>query len=127
MQTRMIRRIAVGAGAMLAMVGLAGAAFAQDYASAKAAGLIGEKANGYVAVVGSGSSALQKVVDDINIKRKAVYADRAQAQHATVEDYAFTAGCKLIAQTKPGEMYQAADGSWRKRTSAPPSRDARCP
>ena len=39
----------------------------------------------------------------------------------------FTAGCLAIARTSPGEKYQAPDGSWQTRTSAPPQRDSRCP
>jgi len=105
----------------------AGAAAAEEYTSAKAAGLIGERIDGYVAVVGSGNAELRRIADDINIKRKAVYASKAQSQHATLEEYAFTTGCRLIAQTAPGEKYQAPDGSWRTRTSAPPERDPRCP
>ena len=46
---------------------------------------------------------------------------------ATIEEFAFAAGCNLIAQTQPGEKYQAPDGSWQTRTSAPPMRDNRCP
>ncbi|MCB2061034.1 MAG: YdbL family protein [Novosphingobium sp.] len=125
MKTETFRRLAVAAGAIT--LAFAGVAVAADYNSAKAAGQIGEKMDGYVAVVGSGTPELRKIVDDINIKRKAVYAQKAQAQHATVEEYAFTSGCLLIAKTSPGEKYQAPDGSWQTRTSAPPMRDARCP
>jgi hypothetical protein len=125
MKTEKLRRLAIASGAFALLA--AGAAIAADYNSAKAAGQIGEKMDGYVAVVGAGSPELRKIVDDINIKRKAVYAQKAQAQHATVEEYAFTSGCLLIAKTSPGEKYQAPDGSWQTRTSAPPLRDARCP
>jgi len=125
MKTETFRRLVVAAGA--AALALGGAVFAADYNSAKAAGQIGEKMDGYVAVVGAGTPELRKIVDDINIKRKAVYAQKAQAQHATVEEYAFTSGCLLIAKTQPGEKYQAPDGSWQTRTSAPPLRDSRCP
>jgi uncharacterized protein YdbL (DUF1318 family) len=111
----------------LALGALSAPAVAEDYASAKAAGLIGEKVDGYVAVVGAGSAELRRVVDDTNIKRKAVYADKAQAQHVTIEEYAFATGCTLIAKTAPGERYQAPDGSWRTRTGTPPERDSRCP
>lgn len=115
-------------GAMaLALGAAASPAQAQDYASAKAAGLIGEKADGYVAVVGSGSPEIRRVVDDTNIKRRAVYAEKAQAQRVTIEEYAFATACTLIAKTAPGEKYQAPDGSWQTRTAAPPVRDARCP
>lgn len=97
------------------------------YAAARAAGQVGEKMDGYLGVVGAPSHDLKTMVDDINIKRKAVYAQQAQAQHATVEEYALTAGCLAIARTVPGEKYQAPDGSWATRTSAPPQRDPRCP
>ncbi|MCB2079519.1 MAG: YdbL family protein [Novosphingobium sp.] len=118
--------IVVGA-ALLALGGLSGVAAAQDYNSAKAAGQIGEKMDGYVAVVGAATPALRDVVDDTNIKRKAVYAEKAKAEHATLEEYAFTSGCLLILQTKPGMKYQAPDGSWKTRTAAAPDRDSRCP
>ena len=97
------------------------------YAAARAAGEVGEKMDGYLGIVGAPTHDLKTMVDDLNIKRKAVYAQQAQAQHATVEEYALTAGCLAIARTVPGEKYQAPDGSWATRTSAPPRRDPRCP
>ncbi|WP_231626270.1 YdbL family protein [Novosphingobium sp. AAP83] len=107
------------------------AAYAQArdpaYAAARAAGQVGEKMDGYLGYVTPPAPPLRAVVEDINIKRKAVYAGKAQANNATVEEYALTSGCLLIAQTKPGEKYQAADGSWQTRGEGPPLRDSRCP
>lgn len=122
----------VRAAAALALGGalLAGPAQAQRdpaYSAARAAGEVGEKADGYLGFVVPPSPALKALVEDLNIKRKAVYAQQAQAQHATVEEYAFTAGCLAIGRTVPGEKYQAPGGAWVTRTSAPPQRDARCP
>lgn len=97
------------------------------YAAARSSGQVGEKMDGYLGVVGAGSASLKAMVDDINIKRKAVYTQKAQTQHATVEEYAFTSGCLLISQTVAGEKYQAPDGSWQTRTSGAPLRDSRCP
>jgi len=97
------------------------------YSAARAAGQVGEKMDGYLGYVTPAAPALRAVVEDINIKRKAVYADKAQANKATVEEYALTSGCLLIAQTKPGEKYQAPDGSWQTRGNGPPLRDSRCP
>ena len=82
--------------------------------------------DGYLGYVTPPNPALKAVVDDINLKRRAVYSEKAQAQKATVEEYAFTSGCLLIAQTQPGEKYQAPNGTWQTRTSAPPQRDSRC-
>jgi uncharacterized protein YdbL (DUF1318 family) len=119
-------------GIALAASALApGAALAQGrdpaYAAARAAGLVGEKMDGYLGFVVTPNAQLRAVVDDINIKRKAAYAAKAQANNATIEEYALTSGCQLILNTRPGEKYQAPDGSWQTRTSAPPLRDSRCP
>lgn len=97
------------------------------YAAARAAGQIGERVDGYLGIVGAATPKLQRIVDDINIKRRTIYAKKAQENNATVEQYAITVGCQAIARTAVGEMYQAPDGSWKKRTSQEPERDPRCP
>lgn len=131
MSTSPFRNRMLGLTAALAVAGgLATAAQAQRdpaYDNARSAGQVGEKMDGYLGIVGATSESLQRMVNDINIKRRQVYADRAKAANATLEEYALTAGCVAILKTVPGEKYQAADGSWQTRTSAPPSRDPRCP
>ena len=126
-----IRPLAASAAALALGASLAGPLAAQQrdpaYAAARAAGQVGEKMDGYLGFVVSPSAGVKALVEDLNIKRKAVYAQQAQAQHATVEEYAFTSGCLAISRTVPGEKYQAPDGSWATRTSAPPQRDPRCP
>lgn len=120
----------LAAAAALLALGTAGAALAQRdpaYASARSAGQIGEKMDGYLGVVGSAPASVRAMVDDLNIKRRAVYVQKAQAANATVEEYAFTTGCRLIAQTAPGEKYQGPGGTWLTRTAAAPQRDSRCP
>lgn len=121
-------RLAVAAVAVLGMI--PAAALAQRdpaYAAARAAGQVGEKVDGYLGYVTPPSPSLKAMIDELNIKRKAVYAEKAAAAHATVEEYALTSGCLLISQTQPGEKYQGPDGSWQTRTSSPPLRDSRCP
>jgi hypothetical protein len=97
------------------------------YAAARSAGQVGEKVDGYLGYVTPPAPALKAVIDELNIKRKAVYANKAAAAKATVEEYALTSGCLLISQTVPGEKYQGPDGSWQTRTASPPLRDSRCP
>ena len=122
-------RTSLIAGALV--LGLAGTGHAQTrdpaYAAARASGQVGEKMDGYLGYVTPPSSALRALVEDLNIKRRAVYADKAQSANATVEEYALTAGCLAIARTVPGERYQAPDGSWQTRNAGAPLRDARCP
>ena len=124
-------KAAIQGAVIAAALLVAGTAGAQSrnpaYSAARGAGQVGEKLDGYLGVVGGGSGDLRAMVDDLNIKRRAVYSQKAQAQHATVEEYAFTSGCLLIAQTSPGEKYQAPDGSWQTRGRGAPQRDPRCP
>ncbi|WP_285709269.1 YdbL family protein [Erythrobacter oryzae] len=116
--------------ALAAIAVLAAPALAQRdpaFDAARAAGKIGEKVDGYVGIVGAETTELRRIVDDINIKRRAVYAERAQAKNATIEEYALTIGCQQILKTQPGEKYQAPDGSWQTRTAEPPIRHPKCP
>ena len=121
--------LAVSAAA-LALSGIAAPALAQRdpaYEAARQSGKVGEKPDGYLGVVASGDAAIKKMVDDINIKRRALYAQKAQAANATLEEYAMTAGCLAISRTAPGEKYMTPQGTWETRTSAAPIRDPRCP
>lgn len=97
------------------------------YAAARAAGQIGEQVDGYLGFATTPTPAIRALVEDLNIKRKAAYTERAQATGSTVQQFAFTSGCNLIANTKAGEKYQAPDGGWRTRDASPPVRDSRCP
>ena len=97
------------------------------YAAARAEGKVGEQVNGYLGFVVPAAPDLRKVIEDINIKRRAVYAEKAKTANATIEEYALTSGCLLISHTSPGEKYQAPDGTWQTRGAGAPVRDPRCP
>ena len=124
-----INRWAAGALVLAAGVALAvPSAMAQRdpaYEAARAAGQIGEQPDGYLGFVTSPTPAIRDLVADINIKRKAAYT-RGAPQGSTVEQFAFTTACNLIAKTKSGEKYKAPDGSWRTRDGSDPVRDSRC-
>ncbi|MFV0644136.1 MAG: YdbL family protein [Sphingomonadaceae bacterium] len=129
--TGFARNLVLASAALaLGVTGLAETAMAQRdpaYDSARQSGKVGERTDGYLGIVGAETPDLKRVVNDINIKRRAVYAQKAQAANATLEEYALTAGCIAISRTSAGEKYQAPDGSWQTRSSAPPQRDSRCP
>lgn len=115
------------AAAMLALTTTAAMAQRDPaYEAARKTGQVGEQTDGYLGVIGSATAAVRDLVRDINIKRKAAYTERASATGSTVEQFAFTSGCNLIAKTQPGEKYQAPDGGWQTRDSSPPQRDPRC-
>lgn len=118
-------------GLALAVLAVSAPASAQQrdpaYAAARASGQVGEKTDGFLGYPVPPSAEVRKIGEDINIKRREVYAQKAAAQKATIDDYGFTSGCQLILATAPGEKYQAPDGSWQTRTSEPPLRSNKCP
>jgi hypothetical protein len=130
MKTGLTRATLALSAAALALTGLAAPALAQRdpaYEAARQTGKVGEKPDGYLGVVAGADAALQKIVNDINIKRRALYAQKAQAANATLEEYALTAGCLAISRTAPGEKYMTPDGKWMTRGAGAPIRDPRCP
>ena len=115
--------------AALAVIGASTAALAQRdpaYQAARSAGQIGEQPDGYLGVVGAGNSELRALINNINIQRKAAYTQQSAQSGSTVDQFAVTSGCNLIARTVPGEKYKAPDGAWNTRTAAPPERIASC-
>ena len=124
----MIRMFKISIAA-LALIGASTAALAQRdpaYQGARTAGQIGEQPDGYLGVVGTESAELRAMINNINIQRKAAYTQQSAQSGSTVDQFAVTSGCNLIARTVPGEKYKAPDGSWKTRTSAPPERIASC-
>lgn len=122
-----MNKVMMVAGAA-ALAGLSVSAAAQRdpaYAAARAAKQVGEQPDGYLGVVGGGSPAIQALVRDINIKRKAAYTQSAQANGSTVEQFAFTTGCNLVARVPVGEMYKTPSGQWKENTGSPEI-DPRC-
>lgn len=121
----------IAGAAALALLALSAPASAQQrdpaYAAARASGQVGELPSGYLGYPTAPSAEVRRLAEDINIKRKAVYAQRAEANGSTVEEYAISAGCQAIGRTVPGEKYQAPDGTWRTRTAAKPELGSLCP
>ena len=135
--TRLIQRISsnslraglsgVALGMLLSAMPVAAETANPAYNAARAAGQVGEQVDGYLGFPASPSADVRRTAEDVNIKRRAIYAERAAINHSTVEEYAFTTGCRLILKTRPGEKYQSPDGAWRTRTAEVPARDGRCP
>jgi uncharacterized protein len=131
MSEKMQDRIEMLMAAMLLGLTATTAVYAQTaptYQSARTQGLIGELPTGYIGFVTPPTPAIKALVDDINIKRKAVYTEQALTNGATVEEFAFRTACRLIKEKMvAGEKYQAPDKSWKTRDASAPVLDVRCP
>lgn len=118
------RKLFVVAAAVTALGVAAGAAFAQTAQqktlidSAKAEGVVGEQADGYLGVrqPASADAALQAAVRATNDGRRAVYA-RSAAEAGVTADVAgarmFEA--QLLPRISSGQWYRNTQGQWVQR------------
>lgn len=82
---------------------------------------IGETADGYLAAVdGAAPSADARArMDQLNLRRRATYTERATTNGVTVEEYARSFACTLLTKNTPsGASYRDQGGSWRKNSGA---------
>lgn len=98
--------------AIVAMV--TGAAFAMDLNSARRAGLIGEKLDGYAAVV-KAQTGVADLVNDVNNRRKAEYERISKQNGQPVNVVSKLAAEQIINGLPKGTLYQGPDGSWRTK------------
>jgi uncharacterized protein YdbL (DUF1318 family) len=120
----MMRKLALAAAIGLVLASAA-PALAQDAVlnQARANGLIGEQADGYLGVVpGADASAdLRGRVDQNNIQRRALYTRRAAQRSVSVNEMAAAVACEVFEnRIAVGERYRNEAGQWRQRTAANP-------
>lgn len=83
--------------------------------AAKAAGEVGEQADGYLGVVSGASAAVQAALTNINNGRANVYADTASKSGVTRDAAGQATGATLIARVPAGQFYKPLGGGWTKK------------
>ena len=84
--------------------------------TAKAAGQIGEKRDGYLQLLDQKAPEnIKKMVVDTNKRRAARYQLVAARLGSTVEDVGKGAGVRIFKRAQPGELIETADGKWEKK------------
>ena len=91
-----------------------GIASAISLDEAKAQGLVGERADGYLGVVSSTSTEIQQLIDSINQKRKAKYIEIAARNGTDLATVEKLAGEKTVSKTPSGQ-YVNVNGSWQRK------------
>ncbi len=110
------------AAAALVLMALSSPVYAQGAAekaavdAAKAAGTVGEQADGYLGFVsGSADAATTAAVSAINSGRADVYASTAAKSGTTREAAGQATGAQLIARTPAGQFVKPLDGGWSRK------------
>jgi len=113
-------RPAVRAAIAATLAALAVPAAAQSesvVAAAKAAGIVGERYDGYLGFAVTPPEAVRRQTGAINIHRRSLYTGLATRRGATVQEVGIAAGCELLATVGVGEKYMLSDGAWRTRAA----------
>ncbi|WP_333585736.1 YdbL family protein [Phenylobacterium sp.] len=113
----------LGAAGVVTVGVHAGAAVAQTAQAkalvdaAKAQGVVGEKADGFLGFVRPASdAALEAAVAEINAGRAALYRQAAARNGVSVAAAGAAAYEEVVsARLRPGEYFQGADGGWRQK------------
>ncbi|MFT3729309.1 MAG: YdbL family protein [Terricaulis sp.] len=92
-------------------------------AQARAAGQVGEQADGYVGVV-TGETVSAEVrahVEQLNIRRRTAYTSAASQANASVSDFAAATACQRFRNLSTGERYRNEAGQWASAPAQLPS------
>ena len=117
-----IRYLVTGILVALALTGLSavsGKANAQgtEIEAAKAEGVVGEQIDGYLGIRGAVDASVRRLVNEINVKRRAAYEELAASTPGiTVEQVARVTGEKQIERADVGEYYADEAGQWVQKT-----------
>jgi uncharacterized protein YdbL (DUF1318 family) len=99
---------------VLALV--AAPALAADLDSAKAAGQVGERIDGYLGLVDEDApDDVKALVERVNAGRHKKYGEIAAKRDVPLEAVAVAAGAKLIERAEPGHYVMDEEGSWKQK------------
>lgn len=97
----------------LALMLFAGMAIAQSLDEAKAAGLIGEKSDGYIGLVQTDApEAVVELVRSVNRQRRERYAQIARDNDIAINTVAQLAYARAVEATRSGNYIEDANGRW---------------
>lgn len=100
----------------LSMLLLASLAFAQSLDEAKAAGLIGEKSDGYIGLVQTDApEAAVELVRSVNRQRRERYQQIARDNDIAINTVAQLAYARAVEATRSGNFIEDANGRWVRK------------
>ncbi|MBI3355389.1 MAG: YdbL family protein [Nitrospirae bacterium] len=107
-------RQVVAVGVIIGALAAGQPLFALTLEEAKAKGLVGEKANGYLGLVVPGSGDAHALTNEVNQKRRQAYEEIARRHGTHITAVETLAGEKAVQNTKPGHFVEGPHG-WMKK------------
>ena len=94
-------------------------AFAQSQSrlldAPRAAGTVGERYDGFAVVRGAASPDVVALVNSVNAERRAVYAQRAAADHAPIDAVGKIYAAEIIRSAPKGTWFLSESGQWTQK------------
>ena len=109
------RHLRIAGVALAALLLAAVPAAALTVGEAKDQGLVGEQADGYLGLVGSGPPEARKLANRVNDKRRAEYRQIAEKRGTDTAAVAALAGKKLVKRADKGHYVRGSDGRWVRK------------
>ena len=81
---------------------------------AKAQGIVGEQADGFLGLVAGGDPSVRAAMAEINAGRAQAYRDAAARSGVTPDAAGQATARQLAARLGPGEYFRTADGRWER-------------
>lgn len=106
--------------AVIAAIALAAAPVAAQspgISQAIADGQVGERYDGYIALVGPASAQLNREVKAVNLRRRNLYIQLSTKRNVSPELVGMATGCQLLSQLAVGEAYMLGDHVWRRHAA----------
>lgn len=123
----MTKRLKMILGAALLVSGGGLLAQTPGVSGAIGAAQVGERADGYLGVRTAVTPAIRAEVEQINIKRRALYTQLAQQRGVAVEAIAAATACQAMKRVGVGQAYSLG-GDWVIRgANDPEPKPANCP
>ncbi len=101
----------------LAVLAFAGTAEAQSRLldAPRAAGMVGERDDGYAVVRGSATPEITALVNQVNTERRALYAERAKKDGVPVEAIGKIYAAESMKAAPAGTWFLDSSGKWTQR------------
>ena len=98
---------------LVLIVGLAATpAEAQSLDQLRASGVVGERFDGYAEALGGASGRVRSLVNQVNAKRRKIYADRAASEGASTDQIGRVFARQIFAKAPPGTKFLRDNGAW---------------
>ena len=117
MTRRSALRFLGAAAILLVLAGLPaiGGAESRLLDAPRAAGLVGERFDGYAVARGSVAPDVQALVDQVNKERHDVYAARASSENVPIEAIGKIYAAEIMKSAPAGTWFLSESGQWTKK------------